>query len=126
MRSNRFGLCGFLTGMSGFSDAWNRSYCLAVSRASTRRVAIASSSWSSSLPRRRAALPPWARPLTMLNSVGLLRLLCGRQPGFGHARVGGGITCGDKRKRVSMGLRRADKLRDKACPASLSQAAQPY
>ena len=34
MRSKRFGLWGFLTGMSGFSDAWNRSYCLAVSRAS--------------------------------------------------------------------------------------------
>ena len=33
-RSNRFGLCGFFTGMSCRSDAWNLSYCLAVSRVS--------------------------------------------------------------------------------------------
>ena len=33
-RSNRFGLCGFFTGMSCRSEAWNLSYCLAVSRVS--------------------------------------------------------------------------------------------
>ena len=33
-RSNRFGLWGFFTGMSCRSDAWNLSYCLAVSRVS--------------------------------------------------------------------------------------------
>ena len=33
-RSNRFGLCGFFTGMSCRSEAWNLSYCFAVSRVS--------------------------------------------------------------------------------------------
>jgi hypothetical protein len=55
--------------MSGFSDAWNRSYCLAVSRASQ----------TTRLPyffvvelfpaKTSGSPPPWARPLTMLNSL---------------------------------------------------------